>query len=231
MRVAAVVVALDRAADRAAQAAVEAQTRPVDEVLVRPSARDALDPAPPVADWLWLLAAGVVPEPGALQGLLAPLSSLGPLAAPALLSGKVVAADGALDPSAAPWHRLTDKETAVEATARRLVSIRAARYGSLLVHSDAIARHAPPRAGFAGAGDDLEWTGRILRDGRGYLVPQSVAIRRTPAGGAGAPRYRELRNRASMLRGDVWDGDERLWFGLMLARDVARGIRVRTTRR
>lgn len=235
MLVAAVV--LDPGSSGPALEALDGQDRRPDDVTVVDPSRagrasavgEALRaPGPASADWVWLLDAGVIPEAGALEALLAPLESLGSLTPPVLLAGRVLGRDGQLDASAAPWPRLTDKETAVEAVAHRLVSIRAARHGSLLVSRAAVGEHAPPRADYVTEGDDLEWTGRLLRGARGYLVPRSVAHRSDPGAGAlrdGSERhYRDVRNRVDMLRRDVWDGDERLWFGLTLAQDVGREL-------
>jgi len=236
MPVAAIVLDPDAAGH--ALRAVEGQTRPPDAVLpvgTSPAGRaaaltEALRlPEAAAADWVWILDAGVAPEPDALAELLAPLDGLGSLTAPSLLAGKVVGLDGALDAAAAPWQRLTDKETAVEATAHRLVSIRAARHGSLLVDAAAVRRHGAPRATYVTSGDDLEWTGRILKAERGYLVPASVAVRHAPLA-ADDRGYLDVRNRVDMLRSGVWDGDERLWFGLTLAQDVARGVGTRSRR-
>jgi rhamnopyranosyl-N-acetylglucosaminyl-diphospho-decaprenol beta-1,3/1,4-galactofuranosyltransferase len=220
-------------------AAIEAQSRPVEEALRMASehgravaVRRALESsAAAAADWIWLLDAGVVPQPDALDALLAPLDSMGTLVAPLVMSGKVMTEHGSVDAAAAPWPRLTDKETAIEAAAHRLVSIRAARHGSLLVHRSAIERYGLPRADYVTEGDDLEWTGRILKRERGYLVPRSVAFRRGPVTDERPERrYRDMRNRVDMLRRDVWDGDERLWFGLMIAQDLVRELGPRARR-
>jgi hypothetical protein len=171
--------------------------------------------APTGASWLWLVAGGVVPAPGALDALLAAVSTTG-VPAPALLASRVVDASGRLEPACAPWIPLHDRAVVMDAAERGLAAIRLARWGSLLVSRAAVERHGPPRAGFAEA--DLEWTGRILRDAHGYLVPGSVATGR-PHGLAGTAR--RLRDRARMLRGDGWLPQERLWFAYMTARELS----------
>ncbi len=178
------------------------------------------------AEWLWLVEGDAVPEPGALDALLAVAADHGDLPAPALVAGRVLAADGRIDPGAAPWIPLLDRVTVIDAARRRLVSLRLARWGSLLVHRDVLARHGLPRGDFAGGGDDLEWTARILLDERGYLAPRSVSRRaappRRPIGGAA-----EVRNRARMVRGNAWTGPEPVWFAFMLVVDLARASRRR----
>jgi len=182
----------------------------------------------PEPTWFWLLDGAAIPEPDALERLLAPLGQLGPLPPPVLLAGKVIGAAGDLDPERAPWPRLLQKEVSLDACERHLVSVRAARHGSLLVHRRALERHGPPRADYVDDGEDLEWTARMLRTETGYLVPASRALRldTTPtAHESSVRRRRDLRNRVNMLRGSAWDGEEKLWFGFLLAQDVVGDLR------
>lgn len=179
-------------------------------------------------EWWWLLDGAAIPAPDALQKLVAPLDDLGPLPAPILLASTVVGRDGQLDPARAPWPRLLQKEVSLDACQRHLVSVRAARHGSLLVHRRAIERHGPPRADYVDDGEDLEWTARMLRgDESGFLVPASRAVLRSEPGArevAEARHRRDVRNRVNMLRGEAWDGEEKLWFGFLLAQDIIRGV-------
>lgn len=175
-------------------------------------------------DWLWLLEADVEPEPDALARLVAPLEDLGDLPAPALLAGKVLGPDGRLHADSAPWIPLLDRVGVVAAARRRLVALRLARWGSLLVRRSALAHHGLPREEFAGGADDLEWTARVLRDDAGYLVPRSVAVRTTPAHGPSLSPA-EVRDRVRMVRGDGWVGHEPVWFAFMLGVDALRDLR------
>lgn len=174
------------------------------------------------ADWLWLLDDGVVPEPSALEELLAPLAEPADLPAPVLLSSKVVTPAGELDAERAPWIPLLDRDSVIVAATHRLAALRLARWGSLLVRRDALAEHLP-YADYAGGADDLEWTGRLLRDAPGYLVPRSVAVRRE----RGDDPLRQLHDRARMVRGAGWVAHEPLWFAFILAADIAREARSR----
>ncbi|MDQ3723760.1 MAG: hypothetical protein M3376_12040 [Actinomycetota bacterium] len=170
------------------------------------------------ATWIWLLDSAVAPSPGALEALLAALADARALGDPILLSSMVVTPGGELDAVAAPWPRLFWRENAILGAEHRLVALRAAPYGSLLVHRRAFDLHGPPRADFAGAGDDLEWTGRLLRETPAYLVPGSVAVReRSSAADAAAL----MRARVRILRGDGWAGTDRLWFAFLLLSDLA----------
>lgn len=177
------------------------------------------------AEWIWVLDGHAVPEPGALEALLAVADPPGSLPAPALLASRVSRPDGSLHPDALPWPEIFEKEITTAAVGHRLVSLRAARPGSLLVRADAVRRHGLPRADFVSHGEILEWTARLLRDERGYLVPTSVALRADRD--SPNPR-RELRNRARMLRGDTWGREEKLWFGFLLAQDAVKAATGRT---
>jgi len=208
---------------------LDTQTRgPDDTVEVGPGRAGLADAvraaAATGATWLWLVDARVRPDPAALEELLAPLPSAGALGDPVLFAGKVVGADGRLDSDAPPWLRLAARELAMAGADHRLAALRAARYGSLLVHRRAVQRHGAPRPEFADAGDDLEWTGRLLRDEPGYLAPRSVAVRER--GGRPDP-HAFARNRVRILRGDAWRGHEKAWFAFHFAQDLLGQISAR----
>lgn len=179
------------------------------------------------ATWIWLLDGAVTPAATALQELLAPLEHARALEDPILLSSMVVDAAGEFDVVAAPWPRLFWKENAILGAEHGLAALRAARYGSLLVHRRALDLHGAPRADFAAAGDDLEWTGRLLRETPGYLVPGSVCVRKQDARPESAAF---ARNRVRMLRGEGWAGQEKLWFAFLLTRDMVREVSARPAR-
>ncbi len=238
MIVAVVLPPPDRAVRRALLDAVAAQTRAPDQVrLLEQGSRgraqafaQALSAdAAGDADWWWLLDGAAIPDPDALERLVEPLRSLGPLPSPILLTSKVVRPGGSLDPERAPWPRLLQKEVSLDACQRHMLSVRAARHGSLLVARRALHAHGPPRADYVDDSEDLEWTARMLRDGEsGYLVPASVAVRAgrsATSAERAVHRRRDRGNRLNMLRGSAWDGEEKLWFGFLLAQDIARDLR------
>lgn len=216
--------------------AVHAQTRRPDEVRVLDPSRSraqvfahALSDDPgDGTNWWWLLDGAAIPRPDALGRLLRPLDALGPLPSPVLLASKVLDPDGRLDADRAPWPRLLRKEVSLDACERYMLSVRAARHGSLLVNPLAIRRYGLPRADYRDGGEDLEWTARLLRQETGYLVPASIAVRLSPATsipGSGLTEDLQLPSRFNMLRGSAWDEEEKLWFGFLLAQDIARGLR------
>jgi len=85
-------------------------------------------------------------------------------------------------------------------------------------------RRGPPPADLPDGADDLEWTARLLKEGEGhgYLVPGSVGVSDRPLRSrfSGA----EARNRARMVRGTGWVGQEPVWFAFMLGVDAARTV-------
>lgn len=176
------------------------------------------------ADWLWLVDASVTPSPTALEELLALVGSVEALGDPVLFAGKVVGHDGRLDLTRPPWPRLLARELAMAGADHRLAALRAARYGSLLVHRRAVELHGPPRPDFAEMGDDLEWTGRVLRDEPGYLVPRSVATRARPLPSGSDLGDADVRNNVRILRGDGWRGQEKAWFGFLFAQDLTQRV-------
>lgn len=187
------------------------------------------------AEWIWLLDGLAVPGADALEALLEGAARGSGRRACVLAAGRIVTDDGETHPSALPWPVLLDKEAALDAAAHRLVAVRAARHGSLLVRRCAIEAEGLPRSSYRARGDDLEWTSRLLRAGAGLLVPASVAVRRRgeadrPGGGA-ARRWRGPRNALDLLARGPFSLQERLWFGYGLARAGGTGLRPARTPR
>ncbi|MDQ6834986.1 MAG: hypothetical protein M3016_02255 [Actinomycetota bacterium] len=175
------------------------------------------------ATWLWLVHASSVPRPDALAQLLDAADSLGE-PAPLLLSSCVLDETGQLRRDAIPRHEVFEKEHSVQAIEHRLVQLRTASHGSVLVASHAVARVAPPRTGRGAGLDMLEWSARVLRrpTDTGYLVPASVVVR---TGGLAAHPGRELTGRARLLLGEAWRPTEKLWEALQLGLAAAEVLR------
>lgn len=210
--------------------AVAAQSRPVDEAAAPSAAGQGARLSGGLelrrsgeATWLWLLEPGAVPSPTALEELLAPLRSPGHLPAPALVASRLVDGAGQFERSLAPWPRLTEKDTAVTAAEHGLVSIRAARSGSLLVARKAVEAYGLPSARYEAWGQDIEWTARMLKAESGYLAPRSTVM--MPAHGAlleasSGRGFRAWHSAAGMLLRGAWSGEERAWYALALAREL-----------
>jgi hypothetical protein len=179
-------------------------------------------------DWLWLLRAGTVPAPEALEHLLKPLTLAQLDPAPVLLAGRVNDPHGRLDPASAPVLRNVDQQAVIRGARHRLLALRSARYGSLLLLRTAVEESGPPRLRGLGDEGDAEWTARLLKSQVGYLVPSSLAVRAgiggTGAEGSSAGRL-AVRNRVAMIGGEAWTRDERLWLGVGLVTDLVARIR------
>jgi len=167
------------------------------------------------AAWIWLLDGTVSPRPDVLTRLTAAAEPSDSLPAPDLLASAVVGGDGSLAEGHAPWFRRRATDLALRAALAHLLPIRAARSGSLLVRADAARAIAPPNHALGGSGAALEWTARLLRDGAGYLVPDSVADAVTPAPwpaqALGRTAREDARVAAAMLTGPAWEPKDRVW--------------------
>lgn len=167
--------------------------------------------------WLWLLDGGVVPEPDALENLLAAADGAEP--APALLVSKVLSPDGTLDPASLPVPEVHRSERVLAALARHAVALRVARRGSMLVTHAALRQTGAENA----LARDLEWSARLLRDELGLLVPASIATR-TGAQSRPAPAPRPaaaVRTLAALEPGN------RLWFAVHFAEQALESRRAR----
>ena len=149
----------------------------------------------------------------------------------ALLCSHVTWTDGRLHPMNQPWPRWTRPTTAVDAVEQGLLEVRAATYVSILVAREAVEQHGTPKPPYFIWGDDIEFTARLLRDKTGYYVPSSVAVHKTDqpyaASFSTSERYAvDVRNKLWMLRApDVWERGEKPWWVLLTIRAALMYIR------
>ncbi len=224
MGVCAIVVAPEGTPLRTSDA-LERQTRQPDRVVFAGPGLPWEDASSGEETWLWFLDAGVAPQPEALERLLEFASGAGGLPAPALLAGKVVLPDGYLDARSLPTAKVRDPDLLVSALEQRVLSLRVARRGSLLVRRSAVgvpdggSRRLDPMT------DDLEWTARLLRDRPGLLVPGSVAVREPAA--ERSPVGRDLAKRGRLLLGDAIELRDKPWFAFRFLEEALAGRRYR----
>jgi rhamnopyranosyl-N-acetylglucosaminyl-diphospho-decaprenol beta-1,3/1,4-galactofuranosyltransferase len=154
-------------------------------------------------DWVWTLDDDTIPEHVALEELLDAAEKLAPQR-PVALASKVVWTDGALHPMNYSTPRVQRMDDFVWSVESGYVDIRYSTFISLLVSADACRRHGLPRADFFIWSDDVEWTARLLREERGFLVPGSVALHKTAtahtAPAFGDRFYYAVRNGLFILR-------------------------------
>lgn len=182
-------------------------------------------------DWIWLLDNDSEPEPGALDALLEAHARFPLHRAPQLLASKVVWTDGSILPLNVPIFKRKNMTQFYWAAEHATVSLRAAPYAGMLVHRDLLARHGVPLESYFFWNDDIEWTGRMLRNAFGVLVPASVICHKTPGNptttaDAGPRFFYEIRNKLWMIRcSDAYRPMEKVRFLLTLGVDTGRYLR------
>ena len=182
-------------------------------------------------DWVWLLDNDSVPEPDALSELLAAHDRFPSEPRPDLLAAKVVWTDGTLLPMNTPTVKRRDPALLCWATEHTTLSIRYTPYTGVLVSRRAIEAHGLPLKDYFLYDDDTEYTGRILCNRLGVLVPTSVVrhnVEKKLASQAesGDRFFYALRNKLWLVRcAPGWAPLERVTFVLALARSVGRYLR------
>jgi GT2 family glycosyltransferase len=184
-------------------------------------------------EWVWLMDDDTLAEPDCLATLLAALERTPERAD--VMTSAVRWHDARLHPMNRPWVRWNRRPAFAIAADAGLVPIRAATFVSTLVHRRAVARHGLPLAHYFLWLDDIEYTGRLLRESAGYLVPESVAIHCTdrPYDTLSDTRdrfYYKVRNQLWLLRGSSFDGLERITYGMTLVRAIAISLKDRRPR-
>lgn len=182
-------------------------------------------------EWIWLIDNDSYADPSALSELLSARARFGRAGAPTLLASKVTWTDGSILPLNAPMFRRRELETFYRAAEASTLSIRMAPYAGVLLHRSLVELHGVPIAEYFLWNDDVEYTGRVLRDGFGVLVPTSVLVHEVPrksttTADAGSRYYFEIRNKLWMVRGsNAYDAMEKARFVLTLAVDTVRFLR------
>lgn len=161
--------------------------------------------------WIWLVDRGVETEPQTLDELLQVVPRM--RVEPKLLASKVLRPDGSLDPWSLPVLDVHRPDRVIPALEQRMLSLRAARVGSLLINTEALARLDLLSARQRWM-SDLEWTAHLLQHEYGVLVPKSVAVRvdlhRQAARPGGPGAWLQMASGARLLA--ALEPRERLWF-------------------
>jgi GT2 family glycosyltransferase len=179
-------------------------------------------------EWLWLLDDDTLAEERCLETLLAGVARAP--RRPTVMTSVVRWRDSTLHPMNRPWLRLVPRGRFAEAAAAGLAPIRAATFVSTMVHRDAVERHGLPPGHYFVWLDDIQYTARILREGHGYIVPESTAVHWTPKAydtvtDSRDRFYLKVRNHLWLLRGPSFGGLE--WIGYAGALAGAIGTYVR----
>jgi GT2 family glycosyltransferase len=174
-------------------------------------------------DWIWLMDDDTVPTQTALERLLVAHSRFPGDQSPVVLGSVAVWTDGRLHPMNVTPPRL-DGPSSYLAAERGCVSVRTASFVSLMVSAEVARKEALPEAGYFIWNDDVEYTGRVLRERLGVVVTDSIVVHKTKQfGGAwndpGERLYYAVRNHVWMLlKSTAFAGEDRVLYGGAAAR-------------
>jgi GT2 family glycosyltransferase len=179
-------------------------------------------------DWLWLLDDDTYADEACLEALLAGVQRAP--REPSVVCSVVRWRDETLHPMNRPWFRLNRRSDFAEAAGAGLALIRTTTWVSTMVHRDAVAEHGLPPAHYFVWLDDMEYTGRVLRDRIGYMVPESLVWHWTPHAydtltDARERFYYKARNHLWLLRGSSFGGLERVRYGIAYLRALVTYLR------
>ncbi len=165
-------------------------------------------------DWQWLMDDDTFARPKALEALLAGADRAPGSVPPLLLASKVLWRDGSLHPMNLPVPRWRWPGELALGVDRRLLLVRYVTFVSVAIRREAIDRFGLPLAEYFIWTDDVEYTSRVLRRERGYLVPESQVDHWTEtahsAGSDASGRfYFHVRNSLLLLRGSSLEPAER----------------------
>lgn len=189
-------------------------------------------------DLLWLMDDDTVPEPTALEELLATAGRYPGRARPVLLASRVVWSDGRDHPMNTPRRKpWVLRSEASRAAAAGAVPIRSASFVSILVDADTVRERGLPIADYFLWNDDFEFTTRMLRRRIGLLCPDSVVVHKTKTFGAAdadpGPRFfYEVRNKVwTYTRSPGLNPLEKATYAVGTARRWVRSFAASTDRR
>jgi len=185
-------------------------------------------------DWLWLMDDDTIVRSDTLAALLAGAARAGH-GRPLLVASQVWWKDGSLHPMNAPLPRWRWPQELAEGVADGLLLVRYTTFVSVAIHRDAIDRFGLPLEHYFIWSDDVEFTARILRNERGYLVPESVVHHWTPSPHAPATPtsdrfYYHARNSLLLLRGSSLTPIERRDYARYYLRTLGEYLSVNRTR-
>lgn len=162
-------------------------------------------------DWIWLLDDDAHPQPDSLGRLMQGLERAHCLGQePGVLLSRLTWIDGRTHPMGLPWPDLRHPSLILKAWGHELVPIRFGTYASMLVRRSAVLQHPLPTKAYFLWNDDLEYSGRLLRRGLGFLVKDSVVVHKTQSPFSSALTasdeqfFLEARNRAWLIRSDAY---------------------------
>jgi len=184
-------------------------------------------------DWLWIMDDDTIATHSALHELiLAESLCRKNLSAPKILASKVLWTDEGLHPMNRPRFYVDRYEEFMQSLSEGLMLIRATSFVSLLLHRSAVDSYGLPLEHYFIWNDDSEFTARILKKERGYLVPNSIVYHKTKTkeGSVSSAHperyYYHVRNTIFMMRSKAWYLGEKVRLFLSLFRDTRTFFRI-----
>ncbi len=167
-------------------------------------------------EWFWLLDDDTIAQRETLEELLLAWERFPENRKPELLTSQARWIDGGVHPMNVPHWKHNDAASEYCAAECGCLSIRTATFVSLLMRRRCVTEFGLPFADYFIWRDDIEYTGRVLREKLGVLVPRSVVLHKTltkygPAQGSAERFYYFVRNGVWMhTRSSAWGTNERI---------------------
>lgn len=179
------------------------------------------------ADWIWLVDDDGIAVADALEKLLKAeqiLSKMAPAAQ--ILLSRVVWTDGRIHPMNFPGPDWRRPGLLWKALNYGYLLIRSGAWTGMLVHRSAIAQYGLPHKDYFVWCEDLEFSGRVLRQGVGYWVFDSLMVHKTKAPTAAVGEYGdrfffEVRNRIWLVRSDAFGPLGKIYWTLHFMGELA----------
>jgi len=180
-------------------------------------------------DWLWLMDDDTLASRDALAALLAG-AQRAPDGVPLLVASHVLWKDDQPHPMNIGLPRWRARGAMAQGAAAGLLLMRYVTFVSVAVRREAIDRFGLPLEEYFIWGDDVEFTSRVLKAERGYLVPDSLvhhwtATRRGPESVTDGRFYYHVRNSLLLLRGSALTPAERVNYGRWYFQTIVRFLR------
>ncbi|WJQ13927.1 glycosyltransferase family 2 protein [Geobacillus stearothermophilus] len=178
-------------------------------------------------EWLWIMDDDTIPSSNALEELmnaneLLKKEDVNPL----ILGSRVNWIDGDPHPMNFPQIKRRNWNQIFLGLEYGLLPLRSVSFVSVLINSYAIEKYGFPMKKYFIWNDDVEYTGRILKEENGFLVPKSVVTHKTvtkysPIEASADRFFFEVRNKIWMiLKSDAWTSYEKIRYSAILTKNI-----------
>jgi GT2 family glycosyltransferase len=167
-------------------------------------------------DWLWVMDDDTIASPSALEALLDALifaesNAIHPL----ILASRVNWIDGTAHPMNMPRLQGDYWDETYACLEKKMLPIRSSSFVSMLVSAQAVKQFGLPLADYFIWSDDVEYSARILKENKGFVVATSIVEHKTqakytPMDVMDWRMYYAVRNALWLLKSPAWNKKERL---------------------